>query len=96
MEISLLSCLLTDFGLCACAQSLGQLLADLQVLFRFAELQSLSVCIDSDKLHTVNFLINHSIYSIIACTANSNDKDVRCRFCVIYFNLQQGYFLLHS
>ena len=36
------------------------------------------------------------VMSSPVCTANSNDKDVRCRFCVIYFNLQQGYFLLHS
>ena len=90
-----LGSLLADLRLGAGPQSFGELLADLQKLWRPAELQSLLVRIDTDKLNACNTLVNHSIYSIITCAAYTNDYNLGCRFSFVRLNFQQEYFLLH-
>ncbi len=93
---TLLGSLLTHFRLGAGAQPLGQFLTDLQQLGSLAQLQGLLVRIYTDKFHSVNLFVNHSINSIIACTTHTYNDDSGGGFCVVSLNFQQRFVLLLS
>ncbi len=76
-------CFLSDLRFCAGTQTLCQLLSDLQQFRSLTKLQRLLVRIDTDKFHTINTFIDHSIYSVITCTSNANYNDFGCRFRVV-------------
>ena len=83
---ALLGCLLAYFRLCSCAQSLGQLLTDLDGGRSLTELKCLLIGIDSDELYAADGLVNHSIYSIIACSADTDDDNLSSRLSFICHN----------
>ncbi len=91
---ALLGGLLSHLGLCSGSQTLCQLFPDLEKLGRLTELQRLFIGIDTNKVHSVNLFVYHSINSIITCTAHADHNDLGCRFSVICLNLKQGYILL--
>ena len=63
---ALFCCFLTNFRLSAGAKSLGKLLAYLYSRRCLTKCKSLSIGINSDKLHASDVLINHSVNCIIA------------------------------
>ncbi len=91
---ALLSRLLAHLRLCPGAKTLGQLLAYLKKLGGLTELKRLFIRIYTNKIHTVNLFVNHSIYSIITCTANTNHNYLSRRFSVVCLNFKQGFVLL--
>ena len=72
---ALLGCLLTYFRLCACAQSLGDFLTDLENCRCLAHGQRLLICIDPDQFNAGNRFINHAVYRVISCSAYTDDND---------------------
>ena len=59
----------------------------LDMLLCFTKIQCLLVRIYTDKINTVDIFVNHSIYSIITCTADANYNDLCCRFSIACLNL---------
>ena len=84
---ALLGRLLADLRLRAGAQSLCQLLSDLNQRRRLAERQRLLVGVDTDELHSANILINHSIYGIISCASHTNHDNFCAGICFVCHNL---------
>ena len=80
---ALLSRLLAHLRLCAGTQPLRQLLSDLKQFRGLAQLKRLLVRIHPDKFHTVDFLIDHSIHSIIARSADTDHDDSCGRLSIV-------------
>ena len=76
---ALLRSLLTDLRLRTRAKPLGQLFSDLQQSGCPAELQRLLIRIDTNKLYTVYLFIYHSINSVVARAADTDDNNLRSR-----------------
>ena len=91
---ALLGRFLSDLRLRACPQSLGQLLTDLQQCGRLTELQRLFVGVHTDKLHPFNLFVNHSIHSIVTCTAHTDHNNLGSRFSIVCLNFKQECILL--
>ena len=82
--LSTLVCgLLTNFRLCSCAETLGDLFTDLNNCRSFAEIKCLLIRIYSYKLDASNGFIDHAVYSVVACTPNAYNYNSRCRFSFI-------------
>ena len=54
---------------------MGQLLADLDLLIRARNGQSLLICIDSHVLNSLSAGLNHAVYDVVAGPADANDLD---------------------
>ena len=54
---------------------MGQLLADLDLLIRAGDGQSLLICIDSHVLNSLSAGLNHAVYDVVAGPADANDLD---------------------
>ena len=54
---------------------MGQLLADLDLLIRAGDGQSLLICIDSHVLNSLSAGLNHAVYDVVAGPADANDFD---------------------
>ena len=66
-----------DLGLCARAQALGQLFADLDLVFRLGLRERLAVGVDGDKFHAAQAVLHHAVDGVIACAAAADDLDAR-------------------
>ena len=75
---ALLGCFLSNLRFCSCAQSLSQLLADLENGRCLTEGQRLFIGVDSNEFNAADGFLHHSIYSIISCTTYT-DYDNLCR-----------------
>ena len=64
-----------DFRHCACAQTLGDFLTNLNFRLRAGHLQSLHVGIDGDELHAAQAGFDHAVDRVAAAAAASHDLD---------------------
>ena len=77
---------LADFRLGACAQSLGQGRADLQLHARLAAAQRLRIGIDGDEFDPLHSLVDHVVDGVSAATAHSHHLDhCALRLCIHQF-----------
>ena len=63
------------FCACACAQSFGNLYAQLDARCRLILLQGLRIGIRDNELNAFQLLFNHVVHSIAASTANAKHRD---------------------
>ena len=68
-----LGALLTDLGIGACALTVSQLFADLDLLIRAGHGESLLIGVYCNELNALSSGLNHSIYDIVAGTADTDD-----------------------
>ncbi len=52
---------------------MGQLLADLDLLVRAGDGQSLLICVDRYELNALSAGLDHSVYDVVAGAADTND-----------------------
>ena len=74
--LALLSSLAADFRICACALTLGQLLADLDLRGGLRIIQSLHIRVDGNELNTLYTVLDHAVYSVAAAAADTDDLNV--------------------
>ena len=79
--------LAADLRTGACALSLGQLGANLNLYRSFRTIQRLLIGIDCNKLNTLQTAGDHSIHRVIAAAANTDNLDVD-NGIVIHFKLE--------
>ena len=72
---ALFRCPATHFRYCACAQSLGQLFADLDLRLCIGKCQCLTICIDRNKLYPSESGVHHAVHRIVAAAAAANNLD---------------------
>ena len=68
-----LGALLADFGIGACALTVGQLLADLDLLIRAGHGKCLLIGVDRYELNALSSGLDHSIYDVVTGAADTND-----------------------
>ena len=73
-----LSRLHTYFRLSSGTQTLGQLLADEQLLFGLGQRQDLLICIDNDEVRALQTILDHTLYCIVAAAADAYDANDGC------------------
>ena len=67
-----------DFGIRARAETARDLLADLDLLIGFGEVQDMAVGVDRDKLHALQTGLDHSVHGVVARgAADADDLDLR-------------------
>ena len=85
-----------DFRFSTCTQSFCKLLTDLKQIRSLTKLKSLFISINTNEFNAGNILINHSIYSIIACSTNTNNDNLSRRLGITCLNFKHCDFLLLS
>ena len=78
-----LSSAVTDLGLCACSESLSDLLADNELSGCAGTTESLSVCIDSYKLNSSDIFRDHSVDCVISTASNTYNLDTYAAFAAV-------------
>ena len=71
---------LTDLGICACAVTLGDLLADGNECGRYRIAESLTVGVDRNKLNASDICVDHSVDRVVTAAANTDDLDADAAF----------------
>ena len=79
-------CLTANLRLCTCTKSFCYFFTDLNCVRCFAKLQCLLIGIDTNKFYTCDRFINHSIHSVIACTAHTDYDDLSRRLSFVCHN----------
>ena len=79
-------CLTANLRLCTCTKSFCYFFTDLNCVRCFAKLQCLLIGIDTNKFYTCDCFINHSIHSVIACTAHTDYDDLSRRLSFVCHN----------
>ena len=65
--------LLASFRNASCSAASGQAIANDDLLAGFGVLQCLCICVDRDKLYALHTAFNHSVDSVSAAAANTDD-----------------------
>ena len=73
-----------DIGVGACAETLGELAADLHLILAGRECKYLAVCIDDYVFGTADACFQHTVDGVVACAADAYDLNLGSARYVVY------------
>ena len=76
MGPALVGSLAADLGIGACAQALGQLFADLDLVVTLVHGQGLLIRVHGDEFHALEPVLDHAVHRVAAGAAHADDLDL--------------------
>ena len=73
---ALFGALAADLRIRACALTVRQLLADLDLIGSGGNIERLLICVDCDKIHAARTGAHHAVNNVVAAAANADDLDL--------------------